>query len=531
MANKITININQMKQTTLILFTLSGLLTFSNLFAQLNFENFQKVSAISGNLGVSLAAGASLGSRIANIGDLDGDGIPDIAIASPGDNDGGPTRGAMYILFMKNDGTVKKVQKISNSSGNLGVSLADNDRFGYSMATLGDLDGDGVQDLVVGCIGHNGYVGCAYILFMKKDGTVKSHTVIDGNTANFSYPTASYFSHHVACPGDIDGDGIPDIAIGAIMDNDGGSPYGAVYILFMKRDGTVKGFQKISETQGNLGVSLSSGCYFGYSLCKSGDLNGDETPDLIVSAPEMAVSSNPTGAVFILYLKPDGTVKSHKQIDYSTKNFQNILQANESFGTSVQMIEDVNGDGIKDLLVGAEHFNLNVNDKGTVYVFDLDSFQGVKSYQRIGASTSSSLDAEVQSGSCFGISVIDLNNFNSSYTHTIAVGAFADNDGNSKAGAMYVIFLKAHTSGINGNAQIFNTYQIYPNPLKEILNIAFNTEGERTIELINPTGKILLKKHFPGETFTLSLSDFPKGIYFVRVSDSNSVSTEKVLKL
>src|ERR1017187_2943980 len=159
---------NHMKQTTLILFTLSGLLTFSNLFAQLNFENFQKVSAISGNLGVSLAAGASLGSRIANIGDLDGDGIPDIAIASPGDNDGGPTRGAMYILFMKNDGTVKKVQKISNSSGNLGVSLADNDRFGYSMATLGDLDGDGVQDLVVGCIGHNGYVGCAYILFMKK---------------------------------------------------------------------------------------------------------------------------------------------------------------------------------------------------------------------------------------------------------------------------------------------------------------------------------------------------------------------------
>ena len=393
-----------------------GLITSINLFAQLKYENFQKVSSTYGNLGVTLSTDEFFGYRMSNIGDLDGDGVPDIAVAAPGDNDGGPARGAVYILFMKKDGTVKSKQKISDSSGNLGINLVDNERFGHSVSAIGDLDGDGVEDLVVGAVGHNSYVGGAYILFMKKDGTVKGHTVIDANTTNFSYPTAYGFGHDVVSPGDIDGDGIQDIAVGSYMDGDGGNTFGAVYVIFMKKDGSVKGFQKISETEGNLGVTLSPNGYFGYSLGKIGDGNSDGTPDLIVGAPEMSVGSYPTGAVFILYLKADGTVKSHKQIDYSTNNFQNVLQANEAFGTSVQMIDDANGDGIKDLMVGAEHYNLSANDKGTVYVFYLDSTQGIKSYQRIGASTVPALDSMVQSSSCFGISVIFLPDFNSAYT-------------------------------------------------------------------------------------------------------------------
>src|ERR1017187_28814 len=125
------------------------------------------------------------------------------------------------------------------------------------------------------------------------------------------------------------------------------------------------------------------------------------------------------------------------------------------------MIDDANGDGIKDLLVGAEHYNSSTNDKGTVYVFYLDASQGIKSYERIGASTSSALDGVVQSGSLYGISVIYLPNFNNTYTHTIAIGAIGDNDGNAKAGALYMLFLKGHTTGIEENTQIYsNTFHI-----------------------------------------------------------------------
>lgn len=66
-------------------------------------------------------------------------------------DDGGLNRGAVYILFLNNNGMVRSEQKISSTTGGLGASsLSDSDQFGSSVASLGDLDGDGVVDLVVG---------------------------------------------------------------------------------------------------------------------------------------------------------------------------------------------------------------------------------------------------------------------------------------------------------------------------------------------------------------------------------------------
>ena len=522
-----------MKKIILVLAVLLCLFICGPLYAQLNFENFQKISSTHGNLGITLGNNEAFGYRMANIGDLDGDGVPDIAVGAPGNDGTGTAQGALYILFMKNDGTVKSTQIINSSSGNLGVTLVDNERFGHSVALIGDLDGDGVQDLAVGAIGHNNFVGGVYILFMQKDGTVKSHTLIDGNTSNFSYPTAYQFSHDVASPGDIDGDGIPDLAVGAISDNDGGAPYGAVYIIFMKKDGSVKGFQQISETKGSLGINLTAGGYFGYSLAKIGDADGNGTPDLVVGVPGFAVSGSQIGVVFILYLNSDGTVKSYKEINNSSKNFSNAIKVNEAFGTSVQMIDDANRDGIKELLVGSEHYNYSTNDKGTVYVLYLDSSRGIKSYDRIGPSTISALNSAVGSTNLYGISVIALPNFNSSYTHTIAVGAIADSDGNPKAGAIYVLFLKGHTTGINENTQITsNTYHIYPNPVSGILNIDLSQNNDnKAIEIVDVTGQIMAMEQTYGAKYAIDLSNYPKGIYFVRIMDLNMVYTEKVVKL
>ena len=133
-----------MKIKKLILLTLIGLIFCGQMQAQLKFEKYQKISITKGNLKTKFAVNEAFGYRMSNIGDLDGDGVPDIAVAAPGDSDGGPARGEIFILFMKSDGTVKSSQKISYSSGNLGISLIDNERFGHSVSTIGDLDGDGV---------------------------------------------------------------------------------------------------------------------------------------------------------------------------------------------------------------------------------------------------------------------------------------------------------------------------------------------------------------------------------------------------
>ncbi len=99
-----------------------------------------------------LPGGRLAGPRVVGLGDLDGDGVPDLAVGALGDDDGGSERGAVWILFMNNDGTVREVQKISDTVGGFNGVLDNGDFFGRCVANLGDLDGDGIPDLAVGAV-------------------------------------------------------------------------------------------------------------------------------------------------------------------------------------------------------------------------------------------------------------------------------------------------------------------------------------------------------------------------------------------
>ena len=118
----------------------------------------------------------NVGSSVTALGDMDGDGVTDLAVGATGDDTGGYSRGAVHVLFMNTNGTVKSSTKIASGTGG-GPTLADGDSFGTSVAGLGDLDGDGVSDLAVGAqwddTGGNGR-GAGYVLFMNASGRVKS---------------------------------------------------------------------------------------------------------------------------------------------------------------------------------------------------------------------------------------------------------------------------------------------------------------------------------------------------------------------
>ncbi len=109
----------------------------------------QKISDTDGGFTGILVNFDWLGTSMASLGDLDGDGVGDLAVGAPGDNDGGLQRGAVWILFLNTDGTVKSHQKISDTEGGFTGELDDGDLFGVSVESLGDLDGDGPSALTL----------------------------------------------------------------------------------------------------------------------------------------------------------------------------------------------------------------------------------------------------------------------------------------------------------------------------------------------------------------------------------------------
>ncbi|MCE2498989.1 MAG: FG-GAP repeat protein, partial [Nitrosopumilaceae archaeon] len=121
-----------------------------------------------------MSNGDAFGIYVANIGDLDGDGIHDIAAGALWDDNGGTNRGSLHIMFMNSNGTIKSTVEINDSTAN-GPVLSNYDYFGVSVANIGDLDGDGVNDIAAGANeDDNGGTnrGALHIMLMNSNGTV-----------------------------------------------------------------------------------------------------------------------------------------------------------------------------------------------------------------------------------------------------------------------------------------------------------------------------------------------------------------------
>ena len=334
-----------------------------------------KISSFLGAFPGPLDDQDQFGRAVTCLGDLNGDGVDDLAVGAEFDDDGASGAGAVWILFLTDLGTVASSQKISATQGGFTGELDAFDRFGASLAALGDLDGDGVTELAVGTPNDDdggstsaSNRGALYILRLNADGTVKSHQKISDSEGNLTTPTGNpspldpknRFGSSVAVIGDLNGDGRDELAVGAEGDGDGGiasNNRGAVFILYLADDQTVDVTAKVSEKFGDFsdGVNdkLSDNDLLGASVVAVGDLNLDQIPDIAVGMPGEDEGGSGRGGVFIIFLDSEGSARDSVLIAEGSGGFSSTLTDFDGFGSSVAAPGDLNGDAVPDLIVGS----------------------------------------------------------------------------------------------------------------------------------------------------------------------------------
>jgi cysteine-rich repeat protein len=435
--------------------------------------SFQKVSdgdgylsdpITPGNPGGLLSDGDRFGISSAGLGDLDGNGVDDIAVGAHFDGDGGVQRGAVYVLFLNADGTVKQRAKISDTQGNLsgpgngGGELPDIQKFGTSIANLGDVNGDGVVDLAVGSANP----GSVWILMLDTDASVKSKMRLAdgfGGIPSGALPAEGFNFPGLAGVGDVNGDGIPDLVAGTTDADDGGTNRGALHVLFLRRNGSVRAIQTLSDTQGRLsgtgnpGGFLLDGDAFGVSATALGDLDGDGVTEIAVGAHLDDAGGTDRGAVYVLFLNRDGTVKPGKTVRITTGGvggFGGTLDDSDRFGRRVKSVGDLDGDGVVDLAVSADRDDDGgLTDSGAVWLLFLTNTGMVSSETKLSAATSG-FGGEFSAGLLLGVGLSALGDVNGDGVMDLGLGSVFDDTNGTNRGAMWNLLLEG-TAVVCGN--------------------------------------------------------------------------------
>lgn len=401
-------------------------------------NQFTKISDTQGNLSNPLNDGDVFGASLETLGDLDGDGINDVLVGAFGDDDLNLSNGAAYILFLNADGSVKAEQKISGTQGGMLPQFNSPNFMGFGVSSLGDVNGDGITDVVLGSLRDDdggSDKGAVHVLFLNTDGTVQGQQKISALSGNLmtDISNGNFFSVPEGI-GDLDGDGIPDLAVGAYRNL---SDNGRVVILFLNADGTVKAEQDITQGTGGL-IDLPDDSRFGRSVANLGDIDGDGVIDLAVGAALDDDGENDAGAIYILFMNTDGTVKAQQKISNTEGGLPPILGAGGNIGISVSTIGDLDGDGVNDMAFGAPLDNDGGTRKGAVYFVLLNSNGTVKEYHKLSETTTGS-PFMLDDNDRFGYGLTHLGDLDGDGYTNIGIGTRNDDDGGVDRGAVYVI--------------------------------------------------------------------------------------------
>ena len=287
------------------------------------------------------------GTSVAEAGDVNGDGIGDIIVGAPSVD---MFAGQSYVVFGSRSSWSSPISfsSLDGTNGFILNSISNTDLSGSSVGSAGDVNGDGIGDIIVGAPTAALNVGQSYVVFGKKGSwsspiSLSSLNGSNGFTLN-GIIDGDEFGDTVASAGDVNGDGIDDIIVGAWG---GFSTAGQTYVVFGSTS-SWSSFINPSLLDGNNGFiinGINANDFSGTSVSGAGDVNGDGIDDIIVGA---SGAFSGVGASYVIFGKKSSW---SSPISLSSLNGNNGCILNG--GASSASAGDVNGDGIGDIFVGA----------------------------------------------------------------------------------------------------------------------------------------------------------------------------------
>ncbi len=329
----------------------------------------------SDSLGTSIAVSAAnvtirgadehdnTGSSFASSSDVNDDGYDDLIIGAPQDDDSADNAGAVYVIY---GGTALSSTITAAAADVTLTGESSGDTAGISIGAGADINGDSIDDFIVGAWAEDtgaSNAGAVYAIFGSDSlssamSLTNADVKITGEAEN-----DTICKQNASCSlGDVNGDGFADIIIGAATEDTGGASAGAVYIIH----GSNSMSSTISASAANTKIIGEEALDFtGYSVSASGDLNDDGYEDVVFGAFKEGSDPNEAGAAYVVL----GSDSLSATIDASQADIKITgEEASNYAGRAVSNNGDVNGDGINDVLVGADLNGEGGGSAGAAYL-------------------------------------------------------------------------------------------------------------------------------------------------------------------